>query len=181
MLHGHSSALSLGAHPGPAARLWSTAARTLQQHPFLIKTVASGFGFAFGDVLFQLGTGAALPWAQPAASSSSRSKAPIDWRRAAAMGGAGLAVAGPVGYYFLMWMEANIWTAAPHCTGALATKFTLDQVLGFALWHASLAALHEPHRKSCAELARWPARQLEQHSQRQRLQAAAQAAAFKAR
>lgn len=115
MLHGHSSALSLGAHPGPAARLWSCAARTIQQHPFLIKTVTSGFGFAFGDLLFQLGTGAALPWAQPAAAdSSSKARRPIDWQRAGAMGGAGLAVAGPVGYYFLMWMEANIWTAAPH-------------------------------------------------------------------
>lgn len=172
MLHGHSSALSLGAHPGPAARLWSCAARTIQQHPFLIKTVTSGFGFAFGDLLFQLGTGAALPWAQPAAAdSSSKARRPIDWQRAGAMGGAGLAVAGPVGYYFLMWMEANIWTAAPHCTGALATKFTLDQVLGFALWHASLAALHEPHRQTCAELARWPARQLAQQAERQRLKA----------
>lgn len=61
----------------------------------------------------------------------------------------------------------------PPCrsTGALATKFTLDQVLGFALWHASLAALHEPHRQTCAELARWPARQLAQQAERQRLKA----------
>lgn len=113
MLHGHSSALSLSAHPGPAARLWSTAVRTVQQHPFLLKTVSSGFGFAFGDVLFQLGTGAALPWAQPAANGS-KARRPLDWNRSAAMGGAGLAVAGPVGYYFLMWMESNIWTTAPH-------------------------------------------------------------------
>lgn len=35
---------------------------------------------------------------------------------------------------------------------ALGVKLTLDQVLGFALWHAALAALSEPHRQACVAL-----------------------------
>jgi hypothetical protein len=81
--------------------LYRSATKAIAAHPFLIKTVSSGFGFAFGDVLFQLGT-------------TRRKGLPMDWRRSAAMGGAGLAVAGPVGYCFIMWMEGNIMTATPH-------------------------------------------------------------------
>jgi hypothetical protein len=79
-------------------RLWGSASKTISRHPFLLKTVTSGIGFGFGDVLFQLGT----------------RRRPLDWRRTAAMGAAGLAVGGPVGYYFIMWMERNIMTSAPH-------------------------------------------------------------------
>ncbi len=101
MLHGHSSSLPLGGRlTNPVQRLWGKATSTVARHPFLIKTVTSGFGFAFGDVLFQLGT--------------RRKGQSLDWRRSAAMGGAGLAVAGPVGFYFIMWMERNIMTSAPH-------------------------------------------------------------------
>jgi hypothetical protein len=35
---------------------------------------------------------------------------------------------------------------------ALGVKLTLDQVLGFALWHAALAAVYEPHRQACMQL-----------------------------
>lgn len=102
VLHGHSHSLPLGARlVRPVQRLWGTASKAFAQHPFLIKTVSAGFGFAFGDVLFQLGT-------------TRRKGLPLDWRRSAAMGGAGLAAAGPLGYYFIMWMEGNIMTAAPH-------------------------------------------------------------------
>ena len=105
MQHGHSHPLSLGGRLArPVQRLADAAGRTFQRHPFLIKTVSSGFGFAFGDALFQLGT-------------TRRQGKPLDWRRTAAMGGAGLAVAGPVGYYFLMWMEGNIMTSAPYRCG----------------------------------------------------------------
>jgi hypothetical protein len=108
VLHGHSHSLPLGTRLArPVQRLWGTATRTFAQHPFLIKTVSSGFGFAFGDVLFQMGT-------------TRRKGAPLDLRRAAAMGAAGLAVGGPLGYYFIMWMEGNIMTSAPHrCVAGL--------------------------------------------------------------
>ena len=202
MQQGHPS-LSLGGRLArPVARLWGAASSTFQKHPLLIKTVSSGFGFAFGDVLFQLGT-------------TRRRGQAMDWRRAAAMGGAGLAVAGPLGYAFILWMEGNLMTAAPHgCGGggggggggnkrdsstlcfdcgpcpflpyhssvslyscsccchlcsrlALATKLTLDQVLGLALWHAALAALHEPHRQACQQLL-VPQRQPCKEKQQQR-------------
>lgn len=39
---------------------------------------------------------------------------------------------------------------------ALGVKLTLDQVLGFALWHAALAGIHEPHRQACMSLVRRP-------------------------
>ena len=41
---------------------------------------------------------------------------------------------------------------APCSRLALGVKLTLDQVLGFALWHAALATIHEPHRQTCATL-----------------------------
>ncbi|EFN59223.1 hypothetical protein CHLNCDRAFT_138189 [Chlorella variabilis] len=150
VLHGHSHSLPLGARlVRPVQRLWGTASKAFAQHPFLIKTVSAGFGFAFGDVLFQLGT-------------TRRKGLPLDWRRSAAMGGAGLAAAGPLGYYFIMWMEGNIMTAAPHSMLALGVKLTLDQVLGLALWHAALAAINEPHRVACLALAQQLAQQQQQ-------------------
>ncbi|KAI3433321.1 hypothetical protein D9Q98_003139 [Chlorella vulgaris] len=137
MNSGGSRSLPLGTRLArPVQRLWGSASKTISRHPFLLKTVTSGIGFGFGDVLFQLGT----------------RRRPLDWRRTAAMGAAGLAVGGPVGYYFIMWMERNIMTSAPHSKLALTVKVTLDQVLGFALWHAALAAINEPHRQTCLQL-----------------------------
>ena len=78
-MQGGHGALSLGTLVRPAQRAWGLAARTFQQHPLLVKTVTSGMGFAFGDVLFQLG---AAPRGRPRT---------VDWARAAKMGGAGLA------------------------------------------------------------------------------------------
>lgn len=40
----------------------------------------------------------------------------------------------------------------PRSKLALGVKLTLDQVLGFALWHGALAALYEPHRQTCLSL-----------------------------
>lgn len=55
----------------------------------------------------------------------------------------------------------NPLPAPPHqplCSRlALGVKLTLDQVLGFALWHAALAAIHEPHRATCLALMQRPA------------------------
>ncbi|KAI7839023.1 hypothetical protein COHA_007165 [Chlorella ohadii] len=51
-------------------------------------------------------------------------------------------------------MEGNLFTAAPHSKLALSVKLTLDQVLGFALWHGALAAIYEPHRQACLSLGR---------------------------
>ncbi|PSC76150.1 peroxisomal membrane MPV17 PMP22 isoform 2 [Micractinium conductrix] len=172
---GGSRALPLGGNlPRPVHRLWGSASRAIQRHPLLLKTVSSAVGFAFGDLLFQVGTGAALPWAQPpAGSAAERRRRPLDWNRAAAMGAAGLFIAGPAGYGFIVWMEANLWKSAPHCAAALATKVALDQVLGLALWHAALAAIHEPHRQACAAAAQWPRRALAGAQQRQQQQQAA--------
>ena len=113
---GGSRALPLGGNlPRPVHRLWGSASRAIQRHPLLLKTVSSAVGFAFGDLLFQVGTGAALPWAQPpAGSAAERRRRPLDWNRAAAMGAAGLFIAGPAGYGFIVWMEANLWKSAPH-------------------------------------------------------------------
>lgn len=101
----------------PAQRLATAASTAFQRHPLLIKTVASGVGFAFGDLLFQLGSAAAArARAKPAPPSPplGAQLRGLDWRRAGLMGAAGLAVAGPVGYAFILWMEGNIMTSAPH-------------------------------------------------------------------
>lgn len=51
-------------------------------------------------------------------------------------------------------MTATAHPCLPVCRSglALATKVTLDQVLGFALWHAALAAIHHPHREALQQL-----------------------------
>jgi hypothetical protein len=41
----------------------------------------------------------------------------------------------------------------------------LDQALGFALWHAALAAIHEPHRQACIALVQRPQREEQQQAQ----------------
>lgn len=129
----HHSAGAGGARPlglsslaRPAQRALDAAGAAFQRHPFLIKTVSSAFGFAFGDVLFQLGT-TARPRRRRAAAADHPPAAAhpppnalvealhaVDWRRAGAMGGAGLVLAGPLGYALIMWMEGNLFTAAPH-------------------------------------------------------------------
>lgn len=73
--------------------------RTFQKHPFLVKTLSSGIGFAAGDSLTQL--------------AIRREGEPYDWPRTVAMGTAGLAVAGPLGYLLIVWMEGNILPATP--------------------------------------------------------------------
>jgi hypothetical protein len=93
--HSHSFRLAVQ----PLQRTWNLAATTFQRHPFLIKTLSSGVGFAVGDGLTQLGL--------------RRGTEPYDWERTGKMGAAGLAVAGPVGYLFILWMEGNIMIAAP--------------------------------------------------------------------
>ena len=44
------------------------------------------------------------------------------------------------------------WLSPPCSALALGVKLTLDQVLGFALWHAALAGVSEPHRQACLAL-----------------------------
>ena len=103
MLHGRSRPLPLGTRlTRPVQRLWATTTKAFAQHPFLIKTVSSGFGFAFGDVLFQLGT-------------TRRKGLPLDWRPLGDHGrrGAGgwrgrWATASSCGW------RGHVMTAAPH-------------------------------------------------------------------
>ena len=129
---GGARPLGLGGLVRPAQRALDAAGAAFQRHPFLIKTVTSGIGFAFGDVLFQLGT-TARPRRRPAAAAAGQPAAPrpapsvvaealraVDWRRAGAMGAAGLAVGGPLGYALIVWMERNLFTAAPHRCGGRA-------------------------------------------------------------
>ena len=102
MQQGGSHSLSLGGRLArPVRAAWGAASKSFQRHPLLLKTLSSACGFGFGDVLFQLGT-------------TRRKGQPLDWRRSAAMGAAGLVAAGPLGYAFIVWMEGNIMTAAPH-------------------------------------------------------------------
>ncbi|GAB4817567.1 hypothetical protein N2152v2_004613 [Parachlorella kessleri] len=103
-----------------------------------VKTVTSGIGFAAGDALAQLG--------------SRKRGTPYDYPRTAKMAVAGWVAAGPLGYFFLMWMERNIMPHAAASRLAVTTKFTLDQVLGCALWHAALLSIHEPYRKAAVGL-----------------------------
>lgn len=122
---GGARPLGLSSLTRPAQRALDAAGAAFQRHPFLIKTVSSAFGFAFGDVLFQLGT-TARPKRRPVAADHPPAAAhpppnavaealqAVDWRRAGAMGGAGLVLAGPLGYALIMWMEGNLFTAAPH-------------------------------------------------------------------
>lgn len=87
------------------------AVRTFQRHPFLVKTLTSGVGFAAGDALAQLGT------RKPGAK--------YDWQRTAKMAAAGWVAAGPLGYLFLVWMDKAILPQA-------AARW----VVGFLQWAA---------------------------------------------
>jgi len=78
----------------PLVKTWNVGVGTFQKHPLLVKTVTSGIGFAVGDSFSQL--------------AIRRDKEPYDWPRTIAMGAAGLTVAGPIGYLFIIWMEGNI-------------------------------------------------------------------------
>ena len=60
------------------------------------------------------------------------------------------------------------YPSAPCSRLALLTKLTLDQALGFALWHAALAAIHEPHRQACMALVQRPQREQQQQQQQAR-------------
>jgi hypothetical protein len=83
----------------PVQRAWNFGASTFQRHPFLVKTISSGIGFAVGDGITQLGL---------------RKKGDaFDWPRNGKMGGAGILAAGPLGYLFIVWMEAHIMPGAP--------------------------------------------------------------------
>jgi len=83
----------------PLQQLFSFSIRTFQRHPFLVKTLSSGIGFAVGDSLTQLAT---------------RRKGELyDWPRTAAIGATGLCIAGPLGYLLIVWMESNILPTAP--------------------------------------------------------------------
>ena len=57
---------------------------------------------------------------------------------------------------------ASFAPRTPHAPSrlALTTKITLDQVVGFAIWHAALCAIHEPHRRYFTELAAGVGQQL---------------------
>ena len=82
----------------PFIKTWNFGVGTFQKHPFLVKTVTSGIGFAVGDSFTQL--------------AIRREGEPYDWPRTLAMGAAGLTVAGPIGYLFIIWMEGNIMPTA---------------------------------------------------------------------
>ena len=83
----------------PFVKAINLGVRTFQKHPFLVKTLTSGVGFAVGDSLTQLAT--------------RREGEPYDWPRTAAMGAAGVGVAGPLGFLLIVWMESNIMPATP--------------------------------------------------------------------
>lgn len=83
----------------PLAQIWNAGVRTFQRHPLLVKTLSSGVGFAVGDSLTQL--------------AIRREGEPYDWPRTAAMGAAGLGVAGPLGYLLIVWMEGSIMPSNP--------------------------------------------------------------------
>lgn len=83
----------------PIQQCWNFGVTTFQRHPFLVKSLSSGIGFAVGDSLTQLAT--------------RRSDEPYNWPRTAAMGTAGLAVAGPLGFLFIIWMEGHIMPQTP--------------------------------------------------------------------
>lgn len=55
-----------------------------------------------------------------------------------------------------------IHPSPPRSKLALSVKLTLDQVLGFALWHGALAAIYEPHRQACLSLVQPQARAAQQ-------------------
>ena len=83
----------------PLQRCWNAGVRTFQRHPFLVKTLSSGVGFAFGDALTQ--------------AAMRREQERYDWKRTVAMGAAGLCAAGPLGYGLIIWMEGNIMPGSP--------------------------------------------------------------------
>lgn len=68
------------------------------------------------------------------------------------MGTAGIVAAGPLGYLFIVWMEANVMPQTPTSRLAITTKVTLDQVLGGLLWQAALLSINESYRAAAVGL-----------------------------
>lgn len=83
----------------PIRNVANVGIQVFQRHPFLVKTLSSGVGFAFGDGITQLLT--------------RRDQDPYDWQRTIKMGASGLAIAGPLGYLFIIWMEGNVMPNSP--------------------------------------------------------------------
>lgn len=105
----------------PFIKVLNLGVRTFQRHPFLVKTLTSGVGFAVGDSLTQLAT--------------RREGEPYDWPRTVAMGGAGVGVAGPLGFLLIVWMESNIMPTAP-------TRYVKNTKVFSTLVYASLQVHH---------------------------------------
>ncbi|GBF92124.1 hypothetical protein Rsub_04471 [Raphidocelis subcapitata] len=109
-----------------ALLLAQRAKRQLSRRPLLAKAMPCAFGFAFGDFLTQyVNRDRSAPYRQ-------------DFRKTAAMAAAGAALAAPVGLGLYRAMDA----AWPSVAFAVAAgKFTLDQVVGCAIWQAAYCAL----------------------------------------
>jgi len=108
--------------------------RFLQRRPLLAKSLPTGVGFAFGDFLTQ------------SLNRTDKSKAWYNYQRTATMGVIGLVVAGPIGLGFLRWMDGWVLPAVPMSPASLGIKFTLDQVLGCAMWQLAFLSIHPPYR-----------------------------------
>lgn len=140
MIHGAHAHAARFPLVQPFIKVFNLGVNTFQRHPFLVKTLTSGVGFAVGDSLTQLAT--------------RREGEPYDWPRTVAMGGAGVGIAGPLGFFLIVWMESNIMPTAPTSRLAMTTKLTLDQVLGGILWQAALLTINEPYRAAALDLWR---------------------------
>lgn len=100
--------------------------RFVRRRPLLAKSLPTACGFVFGDFLTQyFNRDRQKPYRH-------------DFRKTAAMAAAGAAVAAPVGLGLYRWMDA----AWPSAALAVATgKFTLDQIVGCAIWQAAYCSI----------------------------------------
>lgn len=110
--------------------------RFIQKRPLIAKSLPTAVGFAFGDFLTQT------------LNQDKQRVFSYDYGRTVKMGTIGLVMAGPVGLAFLRWMETWVMPATPYSVAALSIKFTLDQVLGCAIWQAALLSIHKPYRQA---------------------------------
>lgn len=106
--------------------------RFLQKRPLVAKGLPTAFGFAFGDVLTQY-------------FHKKTDTYTHDFKKTAQMAAVGGVVAAPVGLALYRWMDA-VWPGSGFLMAA--AKFTLDQVVGCAIWQAAYLAISEPYRQA---------------------------------
>lgn len=126
----------------PVQRVVVRFTRELQRRPLVLKCLPTACGFAFGDCLTQyMNRKPEQPFSQQ-----------YDPKLTVMMFSAGALAAGPVLFGFGLWMDGHIMAQAPRSLLAVSTKFTLDQIVGCAIWQAAYLSICEGYRQGAQTL-----------------------------